>query len=131
MRRRLPSPKILLVVACSSRKRVTPRYELRLRSVKAAPEGRAPVWRGRLSDVPAPCQRADALYAGEHWRAACEAYRLTRLYSDRAELWIMSGGYGLIPATKLIKSYGATLASGDADSVWRGPADGGRGQCLR
>jgi hypothetical protein len=75
--------------------------------------------------------RAQDLYVGDHWRAACEAYRLAQRYSSRTELWIVSAGYGLIPCGKLIKPYSATFANGSADSVWRGPADGDRQTYLQ
>ena len=68
---------------------------------------------------------------GDHWKAALQAYELASRYSSRTELWIISAGYGLIPASSQIKSYGATFASGSADSVWRGARDGDRDTCLR
>jgi hypothetical protein len=88
-------------------------------------------WRERLSQVDAPRLPAAGLYAGDHWKWVLEGYRRTQRYSNRAELWVISAGYGLIPATKAIKPYGATFASGVADSVWRGPPDGDRRACLR
>jgi hypothetical protein len=73
---------------------------------------------------------AAGLYAGDHWRAALEAYELAARYSSRAELWVISAGYGLIAASTLIKPYSATFARGMPDSVWRGPSDGHRMECL-
>lgn len=66
------------------------------------------------------------LYIGDHWRAACTAYAHTLKYSSRAELWVVSAGYGLVRSTRALKAYGATFASGSADSVWRGGTDGDR-----
>jgi hypothetical protein len=68
---------------------------------------------------------------GDHWKIALQAYDLASQYSSRTELWIISAGYGLIPASTQIKSYSATFASGSADSVWRGEMDGARDACLR
>lgn len=113
-----------MVVACSQRKRTRPPSELRLSSINAAPDERAIEWLQRLRDVDVAQHRAQELYVGDHWRAACEAYRLAQQFSSRAELWIISAGYGLIPGSKLIKPYSATFASGSADSVWRGPTEG-------
>lgn len=124
-------PRIVLVVACSQRKRLTPPTELRLASIPSGPEERAAEWGQRLHKVDAPRERAEKLYAGDHWHSAREAYRLARRYSNRAELWVISAGYGLIPRSKPIKPYGATFATGRADSVWRGPAEGNRRECLR
>jgi hypothetical protein len=84
-----------------------------------------------LLTVDAPRHVASDLYMGDHWRAAVQAYQFAHRYSSRAELWIISAGYGLINAGAPIKSYSATFASGADDSVWRGPVDGDREACLR
>jgi hypothetical protein len=123
-------PRVVLVVACSQRKRVPPPVELRLSSIEARPDGRVVEWTRRIRETEAAHHLARDLYLGDHWRSACEAYRLARQYSSRAELWVISAGYGLIPSSKLIKPYGATFASRAADSVWRGSAEGDRRECL-
>lgn len=125
-RSRKRPPKVSLVVACSQRKRITPPAELRLASVGLNPDLRVQEWTKRLSRVEAPRLRAEDLYSGDHWHAARTAYRLTLRYTSRAELWVVSAGYGLVGRTKLLKSYSATFASGSPDSVWRGPSDGDR-----
>lgn len=68
---------------------------------------------------------------GDHWSAACKAYMLAKRYSSRAELWVISAGYGLIESSKAIKPYSATFANGSGDSVWRGAQDGDRQECLQ
>jgi hypothetical protein len=123
-------PRIALVVACSQRKRAVPPAELRLSSIGGEPDERATEWSRRVRVVDADSYLATDLYAGEHWQAAREAYRLTLRYSSRAEFWIVSAGYGLITDGKPIKPYSATFASGVPDSVWRGSIDGGRRSCL-
>jgi hypothetical protein len=128
--RRTRPPRIVLVVACSHRKRATPPENLRLGSLDGRPGERARLWRKRLTTVDAPSRPADELYAGDHWRAALSALELVTRFSSRAELWVISAGYGLIPASAHIKPYSATFASGDHDSVWRGPSDGVRRQQL-
>lgn len=124
-------PRIALVVACSQRKRTPPPLELRLSSIDTGPDERPTEWSRRIHEVEASQHRAQDLYIGDHWRAACEAYRLAQQYSNRAELWVISAGYGLIASSKLIKSYGATFATGSEDSVWRGPSEGDRRRRLR
>jgi hypothetical protein len=119
-------PRIVLVVACSQRKRSLPPHELRLSSIDAAPEERPVRWRTRLREVDITRHPAHRLYMGDHWRAACEAYNLALRYSSRTELWVVSAGYGLIASTKEIKPYSATFANGSADSVWRGSPEGDR-----
>ena len=123
--------RIALVVACSQRKREMPPIELRLSSIDAAPEERAAEWSRRLATVEVVEHRAQNLYAGDHWHAACEAYRITRRYSARAEFWVLSAGYGLFESNRLIKPYSATFASNSSDSVWRGLSDGDPQSCLR
>lgn len=127
--RRRP-PKISLVVACSERKRIPANPELQLRSVGGYPKDRVVEWRERLDTVDARLEIAETLYAGPHWYWAREAHRLTLQFSNRAELWIASAGYGLIPAGEMVKPYGATFAPGALDSVWRGHEDGERVACL-
>jgi hypothetical protein len=129
--RHVRPPRVVLVVACSRRKHLIPPADLLLSSINAPPEQRLVEWKRRIREVEARRRRAHDLYAGDHWRAVCEAYRLTRQYSSRAELWVISAGYGLISSDKLIKPYGATFATHTADSVWRGPADGDRERQLR
>jgi hypothetical protein len=124
-------PRIVFVVACSQRKRVPPSANLRLASISARPKKRAAQWAERLDQVDATRHRAEELYAGDHWYAVREAFRLARRYSSRAELWVISAGYGLIRSSKSIKAYSATFGSGTADSVWRGPGEGERRECLQ
>jgi hypothetical protein len=123
--------KVVLAVACSRSKRLSPPAELELRSVEGAPDERRKEWSRRLQQVEAQYERAEDLYMGDHWRTACEAFRLALRYSNRVEFWVISAGYGLIRGTKSIKPYSATFATGSVDSVWRGTDDGDRKQTLR
>jgi hypothetical protein len=118
-------------VACSQRKRIVPPISLRLASIHAGPKTRAARWAKRLDAVDAPRHPAEDLYAGDHWQSACEAFRLARRYSSRAELWVVSAGYGLIRSSTSIKPYSATFATGAADSVWRGLHEGKREERLQ
>jgi hypothetical protein len=110
---------------------VSPPVELRLSSIDAGPDERPIEWSQRIREVEVSPHRAEDLYVGDHWQAACEAYRLAQQYSKRVELWVISAGYGLIPSSKLIKPYGATFATGSPDSVWRGTSEGDRVERLR
>src|SRR4051812_36774954 len=120
------SPRIVLVVSCSHRKRIEPPDELRLRSVSGSADQRGPEWRRRLQTTDARALPAHELYVGEHWRLVCAAYESALKFSTRAELWVISAGYGLIASANPVKSYGATFSTGSPDSVWRGPRDGHR-----
>ena len=125
MHQRRP-PRIALVVACTQRKRLVPSVELRLGSIEGSPEERSVEWRRRVRSIKAKTLPAHELYVGDHWRAACEAYELALRYSNRAELWVISAGHGLVRSGKSLKAYSATFASGSPDSVWRDSRDGDR-----
>jgi hypothetical protein len=104
--------------------------DLCLGAVTGSVDERAVEWRRRVGSVEAPVRAATGLYLGDHWRAVCDAYRLALAYSSRAELWVISAGYGLINGTRPLKAYSATFASGARDSVWRGSEDGDRRACM-
>jgi hypothetical protein len=129
-RNRKRSPRVSLVVACSQRKHIAPRPELRLASLDLDPERRVKEWTKRIERVEAPRFHAEELYAGDHWHAATEAFRHVQRYTSAAELWVISAGYGLISGRKLVKSYSATFANGSPDSVWRGVSEGDRQRRL-
>jgi hypothetical protein len=121
----------VLVAACSQRKRVAAEAELSLSSIAFASDNRVGEWRRRLASVPAPRHSAQDTYAGDHWHAVLDAYRLASRYSGGTELWVISAGYGLIPSDTKIKAYSATFAAGNPDSVWRGRSDGDRVEGLQ
>src|SRR5919204_3073995 len=81
-------PRIVFVVACSQRKRSVPPSELRLASIKAPADERAIEWIRRIREVRVVEHSAHDLYEGDHWHSVCEAHRLARQYSTRAELWV-------------------------------------------
>lgn len=123
--------RVVLVAACAQRKRLPVAPNLSLSSLSGTLEQRSRTWRKRLRCARAPLLAATDMYVGDHWNAVLEAYRLTCMYSSRTELWVMSAGYGLISGNRKVNSYGATFASGNPDSVWRGIGDGDRTTGLR
>src|SRR5262245_22268315 len=96
------SPRIVPVASCTNRKLVKPPSELRLGSVAGNPDQRSAEWSRRLRTIDAPRMRTDELYVGEHWRVVRDAYELTLKYSVRAELWVVSAGYGLVESARRI-----------------------------
>jgi hypothetical protein len=124
-------PRIVFIIACSHRKRVSPPRGLQLSSINAEPDDRVREWRKRIKHVEAPSFPAEDLYVGDHWSAARNAYREARRYSSRTELWVLSAGYGLTRGSAFVKPYSATFATGSRDSVWRGPSEGDRTAVLR
>jgi hypothetical protein len=113
-----------VIVTCTNRKTLPVPPGLRLDNVLG--QGTAPrarKWAARLAAATnTPLVAAHDLYAGEHWMIARGLPgRAGRM---RAQLWVCSAGYGLIPADAQIRPYAATF-SGGSDRV-PGGADGAR-----
>jgi hypothetical protein len=113
-----------VIVTCTNRKTLPVPMGLRLGNVPG--QGTAPrarKWAARLAAATStPLVAAQDLYAGEHWMIARGLPG--RASQMRAQLWVCSAGYGLIPAGAQIRSYAATF-SGGSDRV-PGGADGAR-----
>ena len=114
-------PTINVVVTCTKRKRVSPKRELQLRSVKgrslAEKNG---LWLRRLDEAVGEGIAAQDLYAGDHWsvvRALDKAAADSKL---RVKIWVCSAGYGLIDLDTKLHPYAATFSVGVADSITRG-----------
>lgn len=60
---------------------------------------------------------AKDVYQGDHWRVVSELPTLATALGMRPELWIMSAGYGLIPAEAPIHGYSATFSARHPDTV--------------
>jgi hypothetical protein len=82
--------------------------DLKRKQVKA----RVAEWRARLKSSNGPSSPARDLYQGEHWSIVREIASISR-----GEVLIASAGYGLIGLDTKIKSYSASFASRDEDSV--------------
>jgi hypothetical protein len=59
----------------------------------------------------------ERLYAGEYWSVAKDLPILAQEAGFEPSLWVMSAGYGLVPANTYIYPYSATFASAELDSV--------------
>jgi hypothetical protein len=129
---RINGRRVVIVAACSDRKRLAPNPALRLRELDSVrSESRPSVWLERLASVDGTSRRAIDLYAGGHWVAVREAIERARTEIEKVELWVASAGYGLVEAEDALKPYSATFASNSPDAVWRGPVDGDRKTYLR
>lgn len=131
---------INVVVTCTQRKKVAIPPENRVRRYKPTRDGGVDQWLKHLQRK-AEAVEAKDLYCGEHWDTVRKL--LEPSWAARCNVWVASAGYGLIPAAARVKPYGATFATGDADTVvdrrapaesaaawwrslakWRGPAPG-------
>lgn len=98
-------------------------------------------WVQHLKTSPGGVVPAMDLYCGEHWDTVRSLLGPER--RGVCDVWVASAGYGLIPASAPVASYGATFATGDGDTVvdqedvagsarawwralstWRGPVPG-------
>jgi hypothetical protein len=113
-----------VVVTCTNRKTTPVPSPLRLGSIPGGTTAEcAPEWIARISNSDdASLLPAEDLYAGEHWMVA---RHLPAIPAKRGiRLWVCSAGYGLIPATALVRPYSAAF-SGQRDRV-PGGAHGAR-----
>ena len=109
-----------ILTTCSAVKSADPRPALLARTLAyGSVHGVAAEWADRLASADVDCLAAD-LYAGRgfgHAHAAGGGYP-----------WIASAGLGLLAPTIPVPSYGATVAAGPEDDVFRrvdGPRDPG------
>jgi hypothetical protein len=112
------SPSAHILVTCTKRKRLSPPGRLRLGSVgKGSPIDVAKRWAQRLQQSDAPRVRAASLYAGDHWQIAASLPAVAAGCGVKAQLWVLSAGYGLISSCAAISPYSATFSAGHPDEV--------------
>lgn len=78
---------------------------------------RAARWWQRLMNDRKETLPAIDLYAGGHWSVIRRLPDLARSRGLRPALWVISAGYGLVPASASLHAYSATFAPGHQDSV--------------
>ena len=109
---------LLIVATCSYGKKVAPPPELKIRSLPSGSIAtRVQEWSTRLETTSAERTPARDLYKGDHWTAVRELEVVGSSVGLRAEMWIASAGYGLIPMNAEIAAYGATFAPDQQDYV--------------
>lgn len=116
--RRDPAPDLLIVATCSYSKRIAPSARLEVRSLPSGSiDDRVQEWSTRLETTSAERRPARELYKGDHWTAVCEFELVGSSVGLNVEVWVASAGYGLIPLSAEIASYGATFAPEHDDFV--------------
>ena len=116
----MTSTPVHIVVTCSNRKTQPVDADLQIGEVQGESiEERFTEWIGRLESSACSPVTATSLYSGEHWQVARALPAIAQASGHRAELWVCSAGYGLVPARAPVRPYSATLARGHADSVAR------------
>src|SRR5687767_10100477 len=107
-----------VVVTCTKRKRFTPHKSRRLSDVSAKTvEERARRWIDRLSQPKAGGVPLHELYTGEQWHVVRELAK-SRTPKRRVSFWVLSAGYGLVPASATVHAYAATFSQRHPESVF-------------
>lgn len=115
------NPTINVVVTCTKRKRLSPKRELQLRSVKGRSlEEKNKLWLQGLKRAAGKKVTARDLYAGDHWSVVRALDRAVVESKLAVNIWICSAGYGLVGLDAKLHSYAATFAVGFPDSITRG-----------
>jgi hypothetical protein len=112
------SERLHIIASCTDRKRWAAPRELQLRHTpgpKAAT--RADRWWDKLRGSSTRVCPAVDLYAGGHWTVVQQMLPIARAAGLRADLWVVSAGYGLIPSSTTLHPYSATFTPGLPDSV--------------
>lgn len=110
---------LTIVVACTDRKSVGPRDELRARALSTAPlESRVQDWVARLQ-TPRGTARLIDLYQGEAWTQAKRLFATSRQIGYEPEVLVASAGLGLKRLRDRAPAYSATFAPRHPDSVAR------------
>jgi hypothetical protein len=107
-----------IVAPCANRKRMSVPQVLRLQSVRERDlTARARAWCMLLESDPSPTLPAMELYAGDHWTVVRTLRDAGLAAGYETELWILSAGYGLVPAAASLHAYSATFVIGHPDSI--------------
>jgi hypothetical protein len=123
------SDQVLILASCTERKRLPVPPELRLGDIRVRDvRERLGRWYQRLMGHPSETRPASDLYAGGHWSVVRRLPEVARRRGLRPALWVISAGYGLVPASARLHAYSATFAPGHADSVGRKGGTGGERQ---
>lgn len=110
-------PKLTVVVTCTERKSTPATPACQVRNLpKLSLSERHDTWL-RCLDSAADKRPVGLLYAGEAWRRAEEVQSAAASAGFEPRLFVASAGLGLVSASALAPSYGATFTAGHADSV--------------
>ncbi len=114
-----------IIVTCTKQKTLEIPDALRLRNLRAKTLAkRARRWIERLEKTAAPQVPAEQLYCGDHWQLAKQLRTLAARKGFEPALWVISTGYGLIPAEAPIKPYMATFSTSHDDTICVNTSDG-------
>ena len=107
--------KIIWIVNCVSRKTTPIADDLSINAYSADLKRRATQWIDRISKPVSEMNTALDLYQGEYWKVVKDT--ISKNGSLDVELWVVSAGYGLVPAFARIESYDATFTRESSNYV--------------
>jgi len=111
---------VRVVVGCANRKRKPPARGLQLGAYPTGIEARSAQWLKRIGRPETDTVTAHDLYMGEHWSVVKGLHEAAGQGGCDIEIWVVSAGYGLVPAESLLEPYSATFSPGSRDSVVQG-----------
>lgn len=108
--------RIALVVACTKRKHGAVQLQMQFHTLgRMKVEKLAKEWIGRMNSTKGHTT-VEELYCGEGWKHSLGAYVIAKEQFERASLYILSAGFGLLRSDDLVPPYSATFAP-DRDQV--------------
>jgi len=109
--------KLSVVVTCTDRKSAPSSHDCQVRNLpkESLPE-RHDIWMRHLAAA-ADKQPVGTLYAGAAWRRTDELLKAAASAGFEPRLFVASAGLGLVAASTMASSYGATFTARQADSV--------------
>ena len=107
-------------MGCANRKRKPPARGLQLGAYPTGIEARSAQWLKRIGRPETDTVTAHDLYMGEHWSVVKGLHEAAGQGGCDIEIWVVSAGYGLVPAESLLEPYSATFSPGSRDSVVQG-----------
>ena len=110
-------PALAIVSTCTNKKRGRPEKSCRLDAcIQGTCALTAKKWLSSLQNSKHVKKPAICMYGGDHWKETLHCLDVARQGDFDADLWVLSAGWGLIPAEMPIVPYAATFAAGH-DSV--------------
>lgn len=110
------SSKLTIVSTCTNQKRGTVSEELHLGSFAGRFYREAAKQWIKALEAPQSTVPAHDLYLGSHWQESLATQTSGNEQDLTSQLWVLSAGYGLVPATEKLAPYAASFAGGP-DSI--------------
>lgn len=104
--------KIHLITNCTSSKSSKLQHDVNIKDISGDTRSPSTQWVNKLKKQKDLVAAID-VYVGDHWSKVNEIYNLNH------PVWVVSAGYGLIPAKRKISSYNATFNANNENSVSR------------